>query len=196
MSVKPRNLIVFDLEATCWERGTSPDRMEIIEVGAVRLGAPDYKLKDQFQSFVRPVREPVLSEFCMKLTSITQEDVDTSNSWPEVLARFHSWIGADFEAIGSWGEYDAKQIRVDCRRHAITLPGFLDRHVNLKVIFSRIFEVKPRGMKGALRMLGVSLAGSHHRSLDDAVNIAMIAREMISKDRSGPGDWLEVGAEP
>lgn len=45
--------IVFDLEATCWEHRVPMDAMEIIEIGAVRLG-PDLFPRDDFASFVRP----------------------------------------------------------------------------------------------------------------------------------------------
>ena len=40
------------------------------------------------QSFVRPVEEPLLSDFCRDLTSFNQEDVDEAETFPEVLREF------------------------------------------------------------------------------------------------------------
>ena len=78
-----RDYLVVDLEATCDERGRLPrEEMETIEIGAVLIdGALLMKSgalesRGEFQCFIRPIRHPVLSEFCRQLTSIRQEDVD------------------------------------------------------------------------------------------------------------------------
>jgi len=71
--------------------------------------------------------------------------------------------------------YDLNQFRTDCRRHQIPLPASFENHVNLKQAFSRLKEVKPTGMKGALRMMEIPLEGTHHRGVDDARNIAKLA---------------------
>jgi 3'-5' exoribonuclease 1 len=71
--------IVFDLEATCWEKGTRPERMETIEIGAVRLQAPTWETSSEFSRFIRPISEPILSDFCVSLTGISQADVDAAD---------------------------------------------------------------------------------------------------------------------
>jgi len=50
--------------------------MEIIEIGAVMVEAQGLTVIDEFQTFIKPVRYPILTEFCKSLTSITQEQVD------------------------------------------------------------------------------------------------------------------------
>jgi inhibitor of KinA sporulation pathway (predicted exonuclease) len=67
--------IITDLEATCWENVRAPERMEIIEIGAVALASAT-AVVGEFNRFVRPIAEPRLSAFCTQLTSITQADVD------------------------------------------------------------------------------------------------------------------------
>ena len=53
--MKPDKYLVIDFEATCCDQGTiPPDKMEIIEIGAVMVDAGDLKPVDEFQSFVRP----------------------------------------------------------------------------------------------------------------------------------------------
>jgi len=45
--------IIVDLEATCWKKGTRPDRMEIIEIGAVMLDSSSGVISDEFAEFVK-----------------------------------------------------------------------------------------------------------------------------------------------
>lgn len=42
------------------------------------------EIVDEFQHFVRPVINPPLTEFCKKLTSIHQADVDSAETYAEV----------------------------------------------------------------------------------------------------------------
>lgn len=170
-------IVVLDLEATCWKKGTRPERMEIIEFGAVKLAAETLDVVDAFASFVRPVAEPTLSDFCRELTSIEQSDVDNVPTFPDVFSAFLDWAGPGPITLGSWGAYDLGQLQIDCRRHQVPFPADRIRHVNLKKAFAQSRDIGPCGMKRALQILGVPLAGTHHRAIDDARNIAKIARE-------------------
>ena len=63
--------LIIDLEATCWERGAGHyGENEIIEIGATVIG-DDYEIVKEIQQFVRPVRNPILSEFCKKYNDAT-----------------------------------------------------------------------------------------------------------------------------
>jgi len=131
----PGGWIVVDLEATCWAGGSAPERMETIEIGAVRLDADGQPTSDDFERFVRPVGEPVLSGFCRGLTGITQDEVDSADPFPVAFAAFLAWAGGDEFTWGSWGVYDLLQLRRDCARHAIEWPQGL-RHHNLKQLYA------------------------------------------------------------
>jgi inhibitor of KinA sporulation pathway (predicted exonuclease) len=173
--------VVLDLEATCWQKGTRPERMETIEFGAVRLVSQTWDAASEFSSFVKPVAEPVLSEFCRRLTGIQQSDVDAAPLFPTVMEAFLDWIGEEPVALCSWGGYDIRQLQVDCRRHGISFPAALNSHINLKIEFASRQVTKPCGMKQALKILGIPLEGEHHRAIDDARNIAKIARTLLMK---------------
>lgn len=175
------NYIVFDLEATCWEHRVPMDDMEIIEIGAVRLG-PDLLPRDEFSSFVRPVLKPRLSDFCINLTSIRQENIDKAEDFKAVFPRFVEWIGLDPVTLCSWGIYDIKQIAIDCARHGFTFPESFKNHINLKTLFAERNSIKPCGMRKALEKLGLPLDGTHHRGIDDAHNIAKIAAVMLIRE--------------
>lgn len=167
--------VVVDLEATCWEGVRGSPKMEIIEIGAVRLAGCVGPIDDDFASFVRPVVEPKLSEFCVRLTSIRQEDVDGAEYFWEVFPKFVEWIGAEPFVLCSWGGYDLNQFRQDCLRHQLPLPPTFERHVNLKKEFARLRDVKVCGMAKALEIADIPLEGTHHRAADDARNIAKLA---------------------
>ena len=152
--------------------------MEIIEIGAVRLVSPTGPTDGEFGRFVRPVAHPQLSDFCTRLTSITQSDVDGAEPFSAVFWEFVNWIGPEPFALCSWGAYDLGQFRLDCARHDIAFPASFERHINLKAEFARVFGVKSCGMKAALAHVRLPLEGTHHRGLDDARNIARLG-EMI-----------------
>jgi GrpB-like predicted nucleotidyltransferase (UPF0157 family)/inhibitor of KinA sporulation pathway (predicted exonuclease) len=171
--------VIVDLEATCWKEGSRPDRMEIIEIGAVRLDPKTKEVVDEFSRFVRPTEEPRLSEFCRQLTSITQEQVDNARAFPEVLREFCDWVGDAPHRFCSWGAYDLKQFLVDCARHGVERPAWLEPHLNLRRMFSVEKEVPQCTMVQALEILDLPLEGTHHRGIDDARNIAKIAKLIL-----------------
>jgi inhibitor of KinA sporulation pathway (predicted exonuclease) len=173
--------IVFDLEATCWRKGSTPDRMEIIEIGATKLSKESYDIESVFSTFVKPIKEVELSDFCKELTSIKQSDVDSAPEFPQAVSEFFKWIDEDQVTFCSWGAYDIKQIRIDYRRHRLPEPESLDNHINLKKLFSELYDRKPCGMKKALNILGLDLEGTHHRGVDDAKNISKIAKVILPK---------------
>ena len=134
---------------------------------------------DEFQSFVRPVAEPVLSEFCTRLTTIAQSDVDKADTFPVALGRFADWIGTEPFVLCSWGDWDVQQIARDCARHGIAYPKSFKRHINLKTAFVQSFAVRTRGMADAMKYSNVRLQGTHHCGIDDARNLAKLAERML-----------------
>jgi inhibitor of KinA sporulation pathway (predicted exonuclease) len=167
-----RKLLIVDLEATCWEKPIHrPEQMEIIEIGALLIEIANSTVIEEFDLFVRPVRHPALSDFCKDLTSINQDDVDAANTFPDVMEQFLSWMGNPRDILfASWGAYDQKQLRQDCAYHRVHYP-FGDNHLNLKKTFAERHRGKKFGLNRALRLLGLSFEGIHHRGIDDARNI-------------------------
>jgi inhibitor of KinA sporulation pathway (predicted exonuclease) len=170
-----RHYAVIDVEATCSDDGAFPrEEMEIIEIGAVLVGAEDLETVDTFQTFVRPMRHGTLTPFCTRLTTITQADVDAAPRFPAALRKLRSVLAGKDALFCSWGDYDRRQFERDARLHGVTLP-FGDRHLNLKKEFARrLGETRLHGTGQALRHVGLQPTGTHHRGLDDARNIARL----------------------
>lgn len=183
-------LCVVDLEATCWENKRMPGpngqgwvepQMEIIEIGAQLLRLPQLELEDEFDTFIRPKLNPVLSDFCKTLTSIRQEDVDKAPLFPDALEKFVAWlkpagpIGSVL--FGSWGFYDKNQLKLDCELHGVAYP-FDDSHINIKQYVAQKMGWNGKGVGKALGLLGMEFEGTPHRGIDDVRNIVRIARKV------------------
>jgi inhibitor of KinA sporulation pathway (predicted exonuclease) len=67
----------------------------------------------------------------------------------------------------------------------LELPPAFERHVNLKQEHGRLRRVRPMGMAKALAREGIPLQGTHHRGLDDARNIARLARLILPEIEAG-----------
>jgi 3'-5' exoribonuclease 1 len=171
--------VIVDLEATCWMRRAEPQRIEIVEIGAVLLASNTGPIESEFASFVRPIHKPTLGAFCMGLTGIQQSEVDQAEDFSKVFPKFLKWLGPEPCRLCSWSAFDFKQFKTDCARHGITFPSQLSNYLNLKLEFARLEGVPPCGMKRALALCGLSVEGKLHRALDDARNITRLALRKI-----------------
>lgn len=175
--------LIIDLEATCCDDNTISRReMEIIEIGAVMLNRETWEIDSEFQQFIKPTRHPTLTEFCTKLTTITQQDVENAPTFPAAITQLNNWISLYPNYIFcSWGDYDKNQFKQDCKFHNIPYPLGTE-HINIKKEFSEYLGTSMKfGMAQALQHLGIELLGTHHRGIDDARNIAAIYRHIQTR---------------
>jgi len=176
------NIIVFDLEATCWEDTAQIDRhtqSEIIEIGAVKLN-DEFEVIDEFQTFVRPTQHPVLSEYCTKLTSIVQENVQSAPEFDTAMLQFEKWCGEN-PLFMSWGDYDRNQVTKECERkyYKGQMVKLVTNHLNVKWRISRLENLSIHhglGFGKALRRFNMKFEGTPHRGIDDAKNIARVVK--------------------
>lgn len=79
MARPPAEVVVFDTEFTAWPGsmarawGGPGEHKEIIQIGAVILDAAILEERRAFAVLIRPVLNPVLSEYLVDLTGITNE---------------------------------------------------------------------------------------------------------------------------
>jgi inhibitor of KinA sporulation pathway (predicted exonuclease) len=172
--------IILDLEASCWEPKDPSKKNEIIEIGALCINE-NKTIESEFCAFVKPKLDTQLSPFCIKLTTISQEQVDAAETFPEVLQKFKNWIGTEEYLLCSWGHYDRVQLKNDCELHGLET-SWLEKHISLKHQYTGIKGLKKHiGMAGALWMEKIELEGTHHRGIDDARNIAKIFLQYFGK---------------
>jgi 3'-5' exoribonuclease 1 len=182
---KYKYILVVDLEATCCDLQSIPrHQMETIEIGAVMVSTDSLAIVDEFQTFIKPLCHPILTEFCHQLTSITQSQVDTAPTFPDAIKAWQPWLSKfDKTIFASWGDYDRKQLQQDSKLHHIDLPyPVSSNHINLKELFSTTQGLNKRyGMAQALNIAQIDLTGTHHRGIDDARNISKLLAFILGR---------------
>lgn len=173
-------LWVLDFEATCWEEY---DTREIIEFPTVIVDIKTRKIIDQFNTFVKPTDYPTLSDFCKKLTSITQKQVDLGIKLKEACHKHYDFIqkykNGVFVTCGNWDLQ--KMLPMDCKRHDLKIPSIYKQWINIKTAHKDLYNKPQAGgsMHSMLKFNNLELLGTHHRGIDDCVNIARIGIKML-----------------
>lgn len=182
------NVLVIDVEATCWEppevQGVS-EISEIIEIGIAVVNIKNLKIVNNSSILVKPQRSKV-SNFCTKLTTLTQKQVDGGIPFEHALWALQDQFKCGDRTFVSWGDYDRKMFDRNCKAFGLKYP-FGQRHLNLKNCFTMLHGLdKEPGMDTALDYLGMKLEGTHHRGCWDALNIAKIFVHTLEKFRMKP----------
>src|SRR5206468_2330387 len=126
-----------------------------------------------------------VSQFCTKLTTLTQEQVDGGTSFRDACSRLKNELDAASLTWASYGDYDRKQFLRQCGATGVAYP-FGPTHLNVKNLLALARAMNREvGMDIALAQLGLPLIGTHHRGVDDAQNIAAILAALLAALRSG-----------
>ena len=187
MVLSLHELLVIDLEATCWEGSRPADQVsEIIEIGICRFDLRENRPIDKTSILVRP-KHSTISPFCTELTSITSEMVERDGVDFEVAcSKLRKQFGAKTKPWASYGNYDRLQFDRQCALYELALP-LSTSHLNIKTLVAlHLGLTREIGMKAALDRLGLELEGRHHRGDDDAWNTAKIAGHLFRQLRQEP----------
>ena len=177
----PIQIVVVDLEATCWRNPAerpSGEQQEIIEIGVCLLDT-DGKRSAPASFLIRPTLSAV-SSFCTELTGHTEEWLDVCGLSFSAACRH---IEEDFAAPGrvwaSYGNFDRVLLQQQCDEMGVSYP-FGPTHLNIKALLA-LHErwAKEMGLARACKRLNHPLEGRHHRGVDDAWNAAwLLARAL------------------
>ena len=177
--------VVFDLEFTSWpgsnERNWSlpnEDR-EIIQIGAVKIETTgDMREVDSFQILVRPLKNPILSDYIVNLTEITQEKVEKEGIlFPLALSRFINFIGEHPINILSNGG-DEEVIEENCQIHNIPFLSIFKKSTDLKIYFSEVLGISRKNCTSGMlpELFGLNNHEKQHDALGDARSISQALR--------------------
>lgn len=176
--------VIFDIEASCEDKNITKNYpMETIEIGAVKV--KDSKIIETFQTFIKPEYSQSLTPFCTNLTGITYKDLKDAPTFNEAIVDFYDFIYG--LPIYSCGEFDRKFLSRELSEkgnsytHKLALNAIMSNHRNLKMLFNRVTNKKMVGMLGMAKEMGVEISGTHHRALDDALNLAEIFIKLEQK---------------
>ncbi|OZC11177.1 SAP domain protein [Onchocerca flexuosa] len=187
--------VVMDFECTC-EADLYNYNHEIIEFPAILVDVRKKEIVDIFHSYVRPLVNPQLSEFCSAFTGITQEMVDKASPFIDVLDSFRAWMQSHrlgqkdvryaFVTDGPWDI--AKFFQMQCIQSKLNaVPHDFRFYINIRRSFANKYckrrSMQKINLSGMLTFLNMEFEGREHSGLDDSKNIARIVIKML-EDRS------------
>lgn len=126
------------------------------EIGAVLVNLKTGAVESEFHQYVRPTMNPVLSDYCINLTGITQQLIDQQSPFTIVYQKFFGWLDqiskqkqlhyatpsiriAQFNcntAFCSWTNWDLQHyFRLDCERNSLQWPAKLKAWMDARKIF-------------------------------------------------------------
>ena len=183
------HLLIIDFEATCGP-GITQSATEIIEVGAVLLSWPELEEVATFQRYVRPKTNPTLTRFCVNFTGITQQDVDASETFPDVLRMLDVTLLTGKKVLFmDWSGFDWRQLKVECERNAIENPFTLGKW-DLQNLFKKTQKLRHSpSVSKALLAVNLEFIGRQHSGIDDAKNTARLVPYAL------PRHWFNLRRE-
>ncbi len=196
--VSDKYICVLDFEANCAEnmKELHMDN-EVIEFPSVLWkynSTPNVEHVNtltkisEFQMFCKPKHTPTLTPFCIELTKITQDKVNSGVPFPVALKQHELWLRKnipDFDKmfhsgnimIMTCGEWDmATMAPKEYKNYNIknVHPIYL-KYVNVKREFTGFYKIGSKfGMVKMLEYLNLHLDGTHHSGIDDCRNISKI----------------------
>lgn len=190
--------IVYDLEYTAWEgsrkHGWSRDgeHREIVQIGAVRV-SDDFHETDFADILVRPRLNPVLSDYFVRLTGLTQARIDAEGTdIGEALARLAAFAGPDATLISNGRDPDV--IADNCRLFGLADP-FAGRYLDVRPLLTVAVGGHEPNSCDLPKMLGLPAHGHGHDGIADARAIAG-ALAWMKKRGWLPADFGGTRREP
>ncbi len=184
MAKKLDQIIVIDVESTCWQ-GPPPrgQESEIIEIGICNLEIDSGQRLEKESILVKPIKSSV-SNFCTKLTTLTQEQIEKGIGFSDACQILQKKYLINKRTWASYGDYDRQKFEQQCKNRNIRYP-FGPTHINVKNLFAVSYALPHEvGMAEVLDLLDLPLEGTHHRAVDDAWNIARILLELLLQMRN------------
>lgn len=172
-------IVIVDTELTCDEPSLPKNEMEVIEIGAVKFNLSTLEIVDEFQAFVKPKWNHNLTDYCKKLTGITQEQINSAHNFESEYNRFMKWFGSPKKnQFASWGD-DLQAIGYSCAANDFECKYLTNW--DLKRFYQEFNGTKGLGLDKAMKQYDLKFIGSRHRALDDAKNTALLLKEILKK---------------
>ncbi|KAJ3039635.1 ERI1 exoribonuclease 3, partial [Rhizoclosmatium hyalinum] len=183
---KFRYLAVLDFEATCDDQAKLPQEIIEFPICVIDTSLAKFLIIKEFHAYVKPVHNPVLTPFCKELTGIQQETVDSAPPFGMVWAQVLEFLRTNsldetntlFVTCGHWDLFKMLPSQLKTSKLG-GAPPVLSQWCNIKVALKDYSGRDIRGMFDMLKYFNLPLIGRHHSGIDDARNIAAVARSML-----------------
>ncbi|WP_409250843.1 exonuclease domain-containing protein [Bacillus sp. SCS-153A] len=172
-----KQFIFFDFEMKCDDKGMDYESMEAIRLGAVKYDL-ETKRVSHFDRHIKPSTHEPLSDFCKRLTGITDQDLATADPFPQVFRELLYWVGGVKKSrFFSWSKSDMTRLKLDSTLNgvpSVTIEKIESRYVDFQEIFSRRVSKDHLSVENALTLYGIDFTGDAHNPMYDAYNTLQI----------------------
>lgn len=178
--------VVFDLEFTAWEgslrrRWLGPGEFkEVVQIGAVKIDPITFEELGALDVLVKPRLNPVLSDYLVTLTGITNEEVAARGVDFEIAYRaFVAFAGQG--RIVAFGRDDLV-LEENLRLYGMKDVPPLPRYSNvIPWLFMQGFDLRGKHACDVGPLAGVKFEGRLHNALDDARSVAAGIRALVKR---------------
>lgn len=178
--LRASTIVHYDTEFTSWEGASergwdqAGEHKEIVQIGAVSLNSMMQETA-HFSILIKPTINPVLSNYFINLTDITNEDIaQHATDLATALSRFNEFC-ANAEYITAFG-HDARVIESNCTLVGIENPLPMNKFRNVRPALCSAAGAPEAGAQSATfpAFLGLPMAGKHHDALSDTRAITSV----------------------
>ncbi len=185
-----REIIIFDTEYTSWEGamannwGDDWQEKEVVQIAAIKCDLDKMKIIDELNIFIKPIKNPVLSDFFTGLTGITNEKISVDGiGFEEAYDKFVEFAdGLECFSFG-WN------LNVEMLADGTIMNGNLEllnledkripNYINIAPWFKKRFEendIMPKIINSGkiAKHLGIDLSdiyGAEHNALFDTYSL-------------------------
>jgi inhibitor of KinA sporulation pathway (predicted exonuclease) len=186
--------VLFDTEFTAWpgsmaNRWLEPGQFrELVQIGAVQIEAASLTTISEFEILIRPRLNPVLSDYFVKLTGITNAAIEERGvDYREAYDRFVDFVGGD--TMAAFGRDDLVLID-NLHLYSIADAPPLPRHRNIAE-WLRDNGIHTAGLHACdvAEACGAAFQGRKHDALDDARSLVAGVRALVA--RGAPNPFVE-----
>lgn len=183
--------VLFDTEFTAWEgsmanRWLAPGEFrEMVQIGAVKIDAGSLAPIAEFEVLIRPRFNPVLSDYFMTLTGITNDAVKARGvDYRDGYERFVDFVGDD--AMAAFGRDDLVLID-NLALYGIADAPPLPSHRNIAE-WLRANGIRTKGLHACdvAAACGAAFEGRKHDALDDARSLMMGVQALVARGAPNP----------
>ena len=183
------DIIIRDTEYTTWEWAQKRNRSwknefrEIVQIWAIRVNTKTREEIDSFNVFIKPTKNPILSDFFINITKITQEKIDKKGKeFTIALQQFVTWTGNwDNRDLYSYGR-DEIVLAENCWLHHLTMPFRRGRCKNIVDVFlANDVPANKYNSSSINQFFNISNNDIEHNALADVRNILHSLKALFNK---------------
>lgn len=167
-----KTLVFFDFEMNCLVDFKS---VEIISVGACKINLST-GMVDRFYSLVKPQEVNELTEKCIEITSLDQQEIDNAENFNKVFTSLGNWIQDMDTLYLYWGGNDISVLKNDYKRNSSlnkTALNILKNNIDFQEVLCKDILNKEDmlSLSNAILNYDLEFKGLKHNSSDDAYNL-------------------------